>query len=68
MYFFRLTIIYYHIMFIIVVFILGSNKRFCFFAGFLLSLPRDESRDVTPCLGEGDDFSFFECPSPFYFY
>ena len=41
---------YYHILFIIIVFRLDSDKLVsCFFC---LS-PRDQSRDVTPRLGEG---------------
>ena len=37
------------------------------FAGFLPSHPMDQSRDVTPRLGEVDEFSFFDCSSPFCF-
>ena len=49
---FAFLIKYYHLMFIILVFRLGSYKLFmCFFALLLLSLPRDQSRDVTPRFG-----------------
>ena len=52
-------------MFIIIVFRLGSDKLVsCFFN--CLS-PRDQSRDVTPRLGEGGWFFIFDCSTPFYF-
>ena len=51
---FPFLIKYYHLMFIILVFRLGNDKVcLCFFAVLLPSLPRDQSRDVTPRLGEG---------------
>ena len=51
-------------MVIIVLFRLGSDKlSSCLFTGFLLSLPRDQSPDVTPRLGEVADFLFFDWSS-----
>ena len=42
---------------IIIVFWVGTDKLFsCFFSGFLQSLPRDQSRDVTLSLGEAGWF------------
>ena len=40
----------------------GSDLRF-----LLLSFPRDQSRDVTPRLGEGGLFFIFNCSCPFCF-
>ena len=63
---FLFLIKYYHIMFIIVS-RLGCDTLFSrIFAGFLLSLPRDQTRDATPRLGEGGRFFIFIW-SPFYF-
>ena len=56
---FPFLINYSHIMFIIIVFRLGSDKFVsCIF--YCLS-PRDQSRDVTPRLGEGGRFFIFDC-------
>ena len=56
---------YYNILFIIIVFRLGSHKLVsCFF--YSLS-PRVQSRDVTPRLGGGGWFFLFDHLSPFCF-
>ena len=62
---FLFLIKYYHILFIIIIFRLGSDKLVsCFF--YCLS-PRDQSRDVTPRLREGGLFFIFYYSSPFCF-
>ena len=47
---FQFPIKSYHILFIIIVFRLGCDKRLLFLQ---LCFPRDQSLDVTPRLGEG---------------
>ena len=54
----------FHIMFIITAFRLASKILVCC---LFYSLPRDQSRDVTPRLEEGGWFFIFDCWSPFCF-
>ena len=56
---------YFHVLFIIIVFRLGRDKLSS--VSSILSFPRDQSRDVTPRLGEGGCFFIFEYLSPLCF-
>ena len=65
LYFFPFVIKDHHILFIMIVFRLGSDKLVSCF--FYCLFPRYQSRDVIPCFGEGGWFLIFDCSSPFCF-